>query len=355
MPKYRNGTAAALAIVLIFSRAAWGQGEKGPENHFSVDVGWSLDSGDYGGDGTITTTSGTITFGYSFASRWTLELSVTPYLYLNETYTDVVLVNGKSVHHANPAGIKIHSYRSGETPLSSGSSAALADQRTTDHIVDHDVDHHNEMDRKLRTKHAVTKQVTPPAGKTTADGKALALQSPPMQEEIQTAQVIDQHESASGIGDTNLNVAYRFLDETDQVPEMSLLLGIKIPTADEDKGLGTGEYDYLIGLDLSKGLGDWVLGGGISYNVLGDPAEYDLNNYLSGYIALSTGIFAPVDFALEMDVAEAASDESDPELSLGCTLGYDFRTFGYLSGGVSLGLADGSPDYSLFVSYGITF
>jgi hypothetical protein len=42
------------------------------------------------------------------------------------------------------------------------------------------------------------------------------------------------------------------VEEKDLIPEIAPYVKIKFPTADSDRGLGTGEFDETIGVDLSK-------------------------------------------------------------------------------------------------------
>src|SRR5207247_64548 len=56
--------------------------------------------------------------------------------------------------------------------------------------------------------------------------------------------------SESGVGDLLLKVSYTVLEERDFVPEIAPYVKIKFPTADSDRGLGTGEFDETIGGDL---------------------------------------------------------------------------------------------------------
>jgi hypothetical protein len=53
-----------------------------------------------------------------------------------------------------------------------------------------------------------------------------------------------------------LRVSYVVLEEREVVPEIAPYVKIKFPTADSDRGLGTGEFDETIGVDLSKRLID---------------------------------------------------------------------------------------------------
>ena len=170
-----------------------------------------------------------------------------------------------------------------------------------------------------------------------------------------TEQNISQDESASGIGDTTVSVSYLLHAETTAMPGITLHASVKIPTADEDKGLGTGEFDYQLGVSLSKDVDRWTLSAGAGYTILGQPDAYDLDNYLSGYCAISTSVTDRLWISLELAGAGAASAESDSEMSVTAGLGYDLASFGDIALQLSGGLADGSPDYSLSLVYSLYF
>ena len=52
----------------------------------------------------------------------------------------------------------------------------------------------------------------------------------------------------SGIGDVILRARYYVVDEHGLVPTVAVTAKIKFPTADRDRGLGTGEFDEGLGL-----------------------------------------------------------------------------------------------------------
>lgn len=54
----------------------------------------------------------------------------------------------------------------------------------------------------------------------------------------------DNFSSESGFGDLNLSLKYAFQEETEGIPAMAFGGRLKVPTADEDKGLGTGKADF---------------------------------------------------------------------------------------------------------------
>ena len=61
-------------------------------------------------------------------------------------------------------------------------------------------------------------------------------------------------------------------------PWVALLAEVKIPTADEDKGLGTGEVDIRYGARLVQNMGRSSLFVDASYTQMGDPDGIDLEN-----------------------------------------------------------------------------
>ncbi len=55
---------------------------------------------------------------------------------------------------------------------------------------------------------------------------------------------------------------------------------VKIPTADEDKGLGTDETDFSLEVNLTKAYGSNVAFGTVGYRKFGDPPEFDLDDVM---------------------------------------------------------------------------
>ncbi len=60
----------------------------------------------------------------------------------------------------------------------------------------------------------------------------------------------------SGMTDLELGSKWNFLMETNALPSLSLTAAVKLPTADDDRGLGSGEADWDVTGVLSKSLND---------------------------------------------------------------------------------------------------
>jgi hypothetical protein len=71
--------------------------------------------------------------------------------------------------------------------------------------------------------------------------------------------------SEYGYGDTELGFKYRFLHETDLLPQVGIFPLIEIPTGDEDRGLGNGKAQVFIPVWLQKSWGPWTSYGGAGY------------------------------------------------------------------------------------------
>jgi hypothetical protein len=74
-------------------------------------------------------------------------------------------------------------------------------------------------------------------------------------------------------------------------PFVALSLDVKIPTADEDEGLGTGERDWGIGLSYVQPVSrSWQILGEAGYRFMGDPegVDFDDRRRLAGGVAAYT-------------------------------------------------------------------
>ena len=83
----------------------------------------------------------------------------------------------------------------------------------------------------------------------------------------------------SGVGDIILGGSYDLLREPEKPFDLSAFGSIKFPTADDGKGLGTGEFDETLGLAASKSLDkNWSILGRLGYTFIGDPPGINFKN-----------------------------------------------------------------------------
>ncbi|MDE3058133.1 MAG: hypothetical protein KGJ59_09280 [Bacteroidota bacterium] len=68
-----------------------------------------------------------------------------------------------------------------------------------------------------------------------------------------------------GVGDTELGAKYRFVDESDNIPQIGSFPLVEIPTGNEARGLGSGHVQTFAPLWLQKSFGSWMTYGGAGY------------------------------------------------------------------------------------------
>ncbi|MEN8200248.1 MAG: transporter [Thermodesulfobacteriota bacterium] len=162
-------------------------------------------------------------------------------------------------------------------------------------------------------------------------------------------------ESESGLGDIVASMTY-FLYGGDQaqplLPMVDLTAKVKFPTADEEKGLGTGEADYSIESDLTWFRGQTALFTTVGYKFMGSPDSYDLNNVLYGSVGVAHQVTSKISAGILYDLREASTDSGSATSE---ATGYgSFRirdNVRLLLYGVK-GFSDGSPDYGFGFTIG---
>lgn len=81
----------------------------------------------------------------------------------------------------------------------------------------------------------------------------------------------------SGLGDTSLSATFHARNVPGEL-KVDFTGRVKLPTADEDKGLGTGETDYYFQSDLSQTFGNVTVFATIGYRFSGDNATTRLKD-----------------------------------------------------------------------------
>ncbi len=159
--------------------------------------------------------------------------------------------------------------------------------------------------------------------------------------------LLTSEETESGLGDIVAAFSYYLLEETENSPMVDINAKVKLGTADEDKGLGTGETDYALEVDLAKTFDENVLFGTLGYKFYGDPAAYDLDNAFYTSIGLSHRFSSELSAGLMHDYREKTTDSGSEMNELTacatCRLSSNYKLMGY----TVAGLSDGSPDWGI--------
>ena len=160
----------------------------------------------------------------------------------------------------------------------------------------------------------------------------------------------------SGLGDIMLRGAYTLMREDPNSFDLALAGKVKLPTANRRKGLGTGELDEGVGLELAKEVvPGWTLLADGYYTVIGDPKGVHYNDQ----VALDIGFYKPLNATLALtmlyETSNAILDGNPDPHSVSGTLSYSAPDAIQFSGGLTVGLSDGSPDMGVSAGFSRKF
>ncbi len=113
--------------------------------------------------------------------------------------------------------------------------------------------------------------------------------------------------TSSGIGDVLLSLGYRAIWDFESNWYITPTGIVKLGTADESRGLGTGENDYSLQLDFARVMQDWTAFGHAGYTFVGDPAGLNLNNTAYGRIGIDYAWADKESVGAYFDLKERAS------------------------------------------------
>ena len=157
-----------------------------------------------------------------------------------------------------------------------------------------------------------------------------------------------------GLGDIIASATYNLLPPTESGFIFDVGGKIKLPTADEDDNLGTGETDYSLQGDLYKTIGRWTALTTLGYRWLGDPSGFDLKNGIFGTVGAIYKFTDNTSGGLLFDYRERSSSGSESlrELTayVGTKLTPDLRLQLY----AITGFSDSSADWGVgtAITYG---
>jgi hypothetical protein len=151
----------------------------------------------------------------------------------------------------------------------------------------------------------------------------------------------------AGIGDTVLSASYYLTPDYRQETEYRLTAVYKLATADEDKGLGTGEDDYAFEAGIAKNIDEYILSGTLGYEINGDSPDYTYNDVFYGTAGLTKQLQGYAQIGSYLTFSQAVTDTTDAPLELTLFYSKPIAKARNLYLYVSKGFSDGSPDFAL--------
>ncbi|MCY1391594.1 hypothetical protein D9M71_64410 [compost metagenome] len=108
-------------------------------------------------------------------------------------------------------------------------------------------------------------------------------------------------EVESGVGDTVASAGYAVLDGSQGGMLVDLIGKVKVPTADEDKCLGTGETDYSAQVDLTQGFGPVTGFATLGWKKFGDPSDTNFDDPIFAGVGLAIPVAAVTSLGASYD------------------------------------------------------
>lgn len=116
-----------------------------------------------------------------------------------------------------------------------------------------------------------------------------------------------RRETREGLGDVVTGVTYRLDPPHRALPWVDLSARVKIPTASQKQGLGTGEVDTTLQVDLMKPFGRFTPFGTVAFRFVGDPPDADLTDTFSASIGFDYRLASPLSAGLYYGWRQTAS------------------------------------------------
>jgi hypothetical protein len=157
--------------------------------------------------------------------------------------------------------------------------------------------------------------------------------------------------SACGMGDIVVRGRYYLLDEHAWMPTIAIRAHVKAPTANAERGLGTGRPDEGVGIEISRTFGRGFMAmvdGG--YTVIGRPAGVEFNNNWWYDVGVgqnlgSDAVDLSVFFAEYRSIVPGLTSARDILVALNLKGASGWRV--QISG--EKGLSEGSPDHGVTI------
>lgn len=155
--------------------------------------------------------------------------------------------------------------------------------------------------------------------------------------------------SESGLGDITAAYTWFAYPGTETYPIVDVTGRIKFPTADEDKGLGTGEMDFALETDLIKGINQHSLFLTLGYKIFGDLPDFEIDNVFYMSIGDSYRYSNQTSFGAFFDARQATTEFSDGVSELTGFVSHRLTDKWKLMSYLVAGFSNASPDWGIGV------
>ena len=155
----------------------------------------------------------------------------------------------------------------------------------------------------------------------------------------------------SGMGDVVFSYIHSVVEDSKGGFLLDLGAKVKFATADENKGLGTGEQDYAVFVDFYYLAGAATPFATLGYKVLGDPAGLKLRDVWQSTLGLSYKLSGPDTVGAMWDFRQPTQSAGDPVNELTAYWVHKFGPDWKVQSYAVTGFSDASPDIGLGVMF----
>ncbi|KAB0669466.1 transporter [Oryzomonas sagensis] len=153
--------------------------------------------------------------------------------------------------------------------------------------------------------------------------------------------------SHSGLGDIKLKAGYVLYTEEKYVPAIRPNVYVKIPTADKNKFLGTGEFDEGFAVELTKWFGSWFADGEAGYVIQGKSSVIAVKNYLNYYAGAGYQLTERLRPMVLLKGTTPTVNGAASQLEARLRVKYQFAKHTGIDGYLAKGITTASPEYGM--------
>ena len=154
-----------------------------------------------------------------------------------------------------------------------------------------------------------------------------------------------------GYGDTELGVKFRFLQESDKLPQAGIFPLVELPSGRAADGLGNGRAQLFLPLWLQKSWGSWTAygGGGYGFNAGAGNQNW---NFVGAVLQKQVFTNTLVGAEIYHQTAQQIGGRDNTAFNIGTVIDFTEQHHLLFSVGRSI---DGPVDFQCYIAYQFTF
>lgn len=154
-----------------------------------------------------------------------------------------------------------------------------------------------------------------------------------------------------GYGDTEVGFKYRFIHETEWIPQVAIFPLLQLTTGDASKGLGNGDPQVYLPVWFQKSWGSWTAYGGGGYGFNSGEGHQDYS-FIGGLLQKQVASNVIVGAEVYRETAPDVGGRDNTAFNVGTIVDLSEQHHLLFSVGRSI---DGPVEFQCYVAYQLTF